>query len=104
MFFKKKMSSEQFEFATIIGAAQIYKSQSKMPSASQIEDAVVEIAKQGNLKVSEEQMNVLRLAGTVLQMGEFPALLEKVASGKDPEGKIYAEIVTKLGKQVVRFI
>jgi hypothetical protein len=49
-------------------------------------------------------MSVLKFAVVVLQMGDFPDLVKKVANSQDSEGKVYAEIVTKLSKQMVRFI
>ena len=104
MFFKKKLEPEQFEFVTVITTAQLYKTLGRMPSGSEIEKGIMETLSEGGYKISGEQMSVLKLAIVVLQMGEFPDLVKKVSQNQDPDGGVYAEIVTKLSKQMVRFI
>jgi hypothetical protein len=49
-------------------------------------------------------MSVLKLAIVVLQMDEFPDLVKKVSQNQDPDGSVYAGIVTKLSQHMVRFI
>jgi hypothetical protein len=104
MFFKKKLGPEQFEFATVITTAQLYKTLGRMPSGTEIEKGILETLLEGGYKISGEQMSVLKLAIVVLQMGEFPDLIKKVSQNQDPDGSIYAQIVTKLSRQMVRFI
>jgi hypothetical protein len=41
MFFKKKLTPEQFEFVTVITTAQLYKSMGKMPRESDIESVIL---------------------------------------------------------------
>lgn len=104
MFFKKKLGPEQFEFATLITTAQLYKSLGRMPSGAEIEKGILATLLEGGYKISGEQVSVLKLAIVVLQMGDFPDLVNKVSQNQDPDGSVYAEIVTKLSKQMVRFI
>jgi hypothetical protein len=104
MFFKKKLAPEQFEFITVITTAQIYKSSGRMPSSSEIEKGILDTLKDGGYKISGEQMSVLKLAIVVLQMDEFPDLVKKVSQNQDPDGSVYAGIVTKLSQHMVRFI
>jgi hypothetical protein len=104
MFFKKKLGPEQFEFVTVITTAQLYKSSGRMPRSSEIEKGILDTLSEGGYKISGEQMSVLKLAIVVLQMGDFPELVKKVSENQDPDGSVYAGIVTKLSKQMVRFI
>jgi len=104
MFFKKKLEPEQFEFVTVITAAQLHNSLGRMPKDLEIEKGILETLSKGGYKISSEQMSVLKAAIVVLQMGEFPGLVKKVALKQDPDGSVYAEIVTKLHQHMVRFI
>ena len=104
MFFKKKLGPEQFEFVTVITTAQLYKKIGRMPNSSEIEKGILETVSEGGYKISAEQMSVLKLAIVVLQMGEFSDLFKRVSQTQDPDGAVYAKIVTELSKRMVRFI
>jgi hypothetical protein len=104
MFFKKKFSPEQFQFATVISAANLYKRLGSMPTYYEIENAVRSLANDGGYKLSSEQENVLKLASVSLCRGQLPDMIKKIALAQDPDGIVYAKVVLELQSQVIRFI
>jgi len=104
MFFKKKFTPEQFEFATVISAANLYKAQGSMPMYDKIETAVRSLASDGGYKLSSEQESVLKLASVVMCRGSIPEMVKKIAQGQDPNGEVYANVVKDLQRQMIRFV
>jgi len=104
MFFKKALSPEQFEFATIIGTANLMKQTGRMPSTREIEDTVQELAKGVNGKLSSSQIGVLKAAASLLVLSsELQEDLEKISKAQDPNGEVYAGLVKKMQRSAIRF-
>jgi len=104
MFFKKKFSPEQFAFATVISAANLYKRLGSMPNYYEIEDEVKSLASDGGYKLSSEQESVLKLASVALCRGQMPEMIKEIALSQDPDESVYAKVVLGLQSQVIRFI
>ena len=104
MFFKKRFSPEQFEFATVISAANLYKRLGSMPNYDEIENAVRSLASDGGYKLSSEQENILKLASVALCRAPLPEMIKRIALSKDPDGMVYAKVVLELQSQVIRFV
>lgn len=84
MFFKKPISPDQFQFATIISAVNLYRQLGRMPNPEEIEGQVLFLIKEFGGKLNGQQMQVLKLAATCFFFSEAEALVEKMA--KSAEG------------------
>lgn len=83
MFFKKSISSEQFQFATIISAVNLYRKLGRSPNFDEIEEQVLYLIKEFGGKLNSQQMQVLKLAAVTLCLGEPARLVEKMANSAE---------------------
>jgi hypothetical protein len=84
MFFKKAISPEQFQFATLISAVNLYRELGRAPNVDEIENQVLYLIKEFGGKLNGQQMQVLKLAAVTLCFSEPARLVEKMA--KSAEG------------------
>jgi len=84
MFFKKPISADQFQFATIISVVNLYRQLGRMPSFVEIEDQVLFLIREFGGKLNGQQIQVLKQAATCFFFSEAEALVEKMA--KSTEG------------------
>jgi hypothetical protein len=87
MFFKKTISPDQFQFATIISVVTLYRQLGEMPSSDAIEGQVLHLIREFGGKLNSQQMQVLKLAATCFFFSRAAALVEKMAKsgeGLDP--------------------
>lgn len=104
MFFKKSISSDQFQFATIISTGQLYQRLGRMPTFFEIEDQVLNLIKEFGGKLNGQQMQVLKLAAPRLCFSDSEELIKRmVAEGAQTDGKAYAALVKLLEDSFIRF-
>lgn len=104
MFFKKSISPDQFQFATIISTGQLYKQLGRMPTYAEIENQVLQLIKEFGGKLNNQQMQVLKMASPRLCFSDAEALIKRmVAEGDKTDGKAYAQLVHVLESSAIRF-
>lgn len=104
MFFKKSISPDQFQFATLISAVNLYRELGRSPKFDEIESQVLYLIKEFGGKLSGQQMQVLKLAAVTLCLGEPANLVEKMAkSAKGLDEKDAIKLSDKLRESGVYF-
>lgn len=104
MFFKKAISPDQFQFATLISTGQLYQRLGRMPTFSEIEDQVLNLIKEFGGKLNSQQMQVLKMAAPRLCFSDSETLVKRMVSeGAQTDGKAYASLVHLLEDSSIRF-